>query len=256
MKNKKQPYYGHDGKTNEEQMRAQQEEFLLNDQPPVFNPFKEQQVHRSGLFMMNGLAKASIAVLVILAFFLLGLFIGDFFAPSKSAMIGYYHTSIEDIYYASETIAVGTVVEVINPTEVRGRPYSNFNIALRENRLLKGTLTSGNEPPYLNIYQNKNDFKNKNGSYLKDKKEYLLFCGATFPNATREVRLINPLQGALEIKKDHIVKNKYSKMLGVAGMSVTEVMEQIKSIKKPLSCAPEVGTVPNLDEPVSSEVKG
>ncbi|MFZ2537826.1 MAG: hypothetical protein WAX04_02855, partial [Oscillospiraceae bacterium] len=158
------------------------------------------------------------------------------------------------IYYASETIAVGTVVEVINPTEIKGRPYSNFNVSLRINGLLKGTLTLGNEPPYLNIYQNKSDFKNHNGNYLKNEKEYLLFCGATFPTATNEIRLINPLQGALEVKKDHIVKNKYSKMLGIDGKSVTEVMEQIRSLNKPISCAPEIGTLPNLDEPVSSEV--
>ncbi|MFZ2537346.1 MAG: hypothetical protein WAX04_00375, partial [Oscillospiraceae bacterium] len=158
------------------------------------------------------------------------------------------------IYYASETIAVGTVVEVINPTEIKGRPYSNFNVSLRINGLLKGTLTLGNGPPYLNIYQNKADFKNHKGNYLKKEKEYLLFCGATFPTATNEIRLINPLQGALEIKKDHIVKNKYSKMLGIDGKSVTEVMEQIISFNKPTSCAPEVGTLPNLDEPVSSEV--
>ncbi|MFZ2537827.1 MAG: hypothetical protein WAX04_02860, partial [Oscillospiraceae bacterium] len=141
MKNKKQPQYGHDGKTNEEQMREQQEKFLLNDQPPVFNPFKGQQIHRAGLFTLNGLAKASIAVLAALAIiglFSSGLSIYDSIMLSKSTHTGHYYTSIEDIYYASETIAVGTVVEVINPTEIKGRPYSNFNVSLRINGLLKG----------------------------------------------------------------------------------------------------------------------
>ncbi|MEG0693066.1 MAG: hypothetical protein RR444_08290, partial [Oscillospiraceae bacterium] len=141
-------------------------------------PFGQQQFHRTGLFMLDGLSKASIIFLAILAIVFCGLSIYHFFTSPKLTPTGFYYSSIEDIYYASETIAVGTVVEIINPNEKHDSSYSNYHVSLRESSLLKGAPSSENDgqTPYINVIQNKTDLNNQKINGLKKGKNIYYFA--------------------------------------------------------------------------------